>query len=213
MLLELDMRLSVILLLLTASVGLTGCDRASSPTEQAEGEVVVAPAPKEKLPENGTADIGLVSANGLKATLSYAHAGSAAPEVSFKGADGRELSLANFAGRPLLVNIWATWCVPCKAEMPTLDALASIEQGKLSVIAISQDLQGRKPVREFFDRAGIQNLEPYIDRQNRMSAAFDNQLALPATILYDSEGREVWRVIGGVEWDDEEMASLLDEAS
>lgn len=158
-------------------------------------------------------DIGLESASGLKATLSYAFAGSPAPEVTFTGADGRDVSLANFAGRPLLVNIWATWCGPCKAEMPTLDALAAIEEGHLSVIVVSQDLQGRKPVQAFFEQANIRNLEPYVDPQNRMLAAFDSQFPLPATILYDSKGQEVWRVIGGVEWDDEEIASLLDEAA
>ena len=159
------------------------------------------------------ADIGLESASGLKATLSYAFAGSQAPDISFTGADGRDVSLTDFAGRPLLVNIWATWCPPCKAEMPALDALAAIEAENLSVIAVSQDLQGRKPVQAFFEKANIRNLEPYVDPNNRVLAAFDSQFPLPATILYDSEGREVWRVIGGVEWDDAEIAGLLEEAS
>jgi thiol-disulfide isomerase/thioredoxin len=164
------------------------------------------------LPAPG-AELGLESANGMRATLSYAFAGHAAPTVAFTGADGRDVSLSDFAGRPLLVNIWATWCAPCKAEMPTLDALAVLEEGRISVIAVSQDLQGRKPVLAFFEEANIRNLEPYTDSDNAILSAFDNKLALPTTILYDSDGKEVWRVIGGVEWDDAEMAKLLREAS
>lgn len=148
----------------------------------------------------------------MRATLSYRFADQQAPAATFTGADGRDVSLADFAGRPLLVNLWATWCAPCKAEMPTLDALAELEEGRVSVIAVSQDLQGRKPVQAFFEAAAIINLEPYTDADNALLAAFENQISLPTTILYDAEGKEVWRVTGGVEWDDAEMAKLLREA-
>jgi thiol-disulfide isomerase/thioredoxin len=136
-----------------------------------------------------------------------------APQFAIPGLDGGEVKLADFAGRPVLVNFWATWCAPCKAEMPTLDALAFLEKGRMAVIAVSQDLEGRPPVDAFFAKAAIKNLEAYTDSDNALLAAFNNQLALPTTILYDSEGREVWRVIGGVEWDDAEMAKLLREAA
>ena len=96
--------------------------------------------------------------------------------------------------------------------MPTLDALAVLEKGRVSVIAVSQDLQGRSPVLAFFKQAAIANLQPYTDSDNALLAALGNNTALPTTILYDSAGREVWRVIGGVEWDDAEMARLLREA-
>ncbi len=96
--------------------------------------------------------------------------------------------------------------------MPTLDALAALEEGRVSVIAVSQDLQGQKPVTAFFQLAAIGNLEPYTDPDNALLTAFGNNIALPTTILYDSQGREVWRVIGGVEWDDVEMAKLLAQA-
>lgn len=163
--------------------------------------------------EQKDSEIGLESANGMRATLSYRFAGQRAPDAVFTGADGRDVSLRDFAGRPLLVNLWATWCAPCKAEMPTLDALAALEEGQVSVIAVSQDLQGRKPVTAFFESTGIENLEPYTDTDNGLLAAFDHKIALPTTILYDSEGREVWRVIGGVEWDDAEIGKLLREAA
>lgn len=195
------MRVTIALILLL----LAGCDKESVPKGQAQPVT----APKQ-VPDD-PAEIGLESANGMRATLSYKYAGQAAPTASFAGVDGRDVTLADFAGRPLLLNLWATWCAPCKAEMPTLDALAVLEEGKVSVIAVSQDLQGRKPVTAFFERAAIRNLEPYTDADNALLTALGN-IALPTTILYDSDGREVWRVIGGVEWDDAEMAKLLREA-
>jgi len=186
---------------------LAGCDSGSKPAGQAQ------PAGAVVTGDIKQADVGLESASGLRATLSYKFAGQPAPKADFQAADGRDVTLAAFAGRPLLVNIWATWCAPCKAEMPTLDALATLEEGRVSVIAISQDLEGRAPVRAFFDKAAIVNLEPYTDADNAILEAFGNNIALPTTILYDSAGREVWRVMGGVEWDDAEMAKLLREAT
>ncbi len=197
------MRLVIALFLML----LGGCDSGSKPAGQAQP---AAPSVAEK---DKRTDVGLESASGMRAKLSYKFAGGQAPKAVFTGADGRDVTLVDFAGRPLLVNIWATWCAPCKAEMPTLDALAVLEEGRVSVIAVSQDLEGRAPVSAFFDKVGIANLEPYTDRDNALLAAFDNNIALPTTILYDSEGREVWRVIGGVEWDDAEMAKLLTEAA
>lgn len=205
MLLELDVsRVIFTSLLLALPLFLAGCDRQSPPKEQAE------PATSAG---SGKADFGLVSESGLKAQLTYRFAGNAAPDAVFAGADGRDVRLDDFSGRPMLVNLWATWCAPCKAEMPTLDALALLEKDRMAVIVVSQDLQGAAPVRAFFKSAGISNLEPYTDPENRLSAGVGGNIALPTTILYDSRGKEVWRIIGGVEWDDAEIAKLLDEAS
>ena len=192
---------------LSACMLLAGCDSGTQPAGQAQPAV---PTATEKSKQT---EIGLESASGLRATLTYKFARTQAPKAVFTGADGRDVSLSDFSGRPLLVNIWATWCAPCKAEMPTLDALAVLEEGRVSVIAVSQDLEGHKPVRRFFDQAAIVNLEPYTDPDNSLLAAFGNNIALPTTVLYDSDSREVWRIIGGVEWDDAEMAKLLAEAA
>ncbi len=204
------MRLLMIMLLTAPALLIAGCDKASAPAGQAQetsAAQTVAATPYGK-----RADIGLESQNGMSANLTYANAGQAAPDVAFTGADGREVHLSDFAGRPLLVNIWATWCAPCKAEMPTLDRLSALEEGQTSVIAVSQDLEGRKPVQAYFAQNGFQNLEPYTDRQNGLLANMGSNVKLPTTILYDSKGREVWRVEGGVEWDDAEMAKLIAEA-
>lgn len=205
------MRLLMTMLLGVAAISLGACDKASEPAGQ--GQETTAPQEAAPKPANKGEDIGLESSNGLKATLTYAYAGKPAPDVVFTGADGRDVTLADFAGRPLLVNIWATWCAPCKAEMPTLDALAALEAGNISVIVVSQDLEGRKLVGPYFAENDFANLEPYIDPDNGLLSSMGGNVQLPTTILYDSGGKEVWRVAGGVEWDDAEMAKLLTEAS
>ncbi len=182
---------------------LTGCDKETPGQGQAQ------PALAANSDAAGKAEIILESANGTRATLSYRFAGQKAPTAPFADADGQDVTLADFEGKPLLLNIWATWCAPCKAEMPTLDALAKLEKDRMAVIAVSQDLEGRAPVLAFFKETKVQNLVPYTDADNAILAAFNNAIALPTTILYDSAGKEVWRIVGGVEWDDTEMAKLL----
>jgi thiol-disulfide isomerase/thioredoxin len=202
MLLESDMRFVIALILLL----LTGCDKETPGQGQAQ------PALAANSDAAGKAEIILESANGTRATLSYRFAGQKAPTAPFADADGQDVTLADFEGKPLLLNIWATWCAPCKAEMPTLDALARLEKDRMAVIAVSQDLEGRAPVLAFFKETKVQNLVPYTDADNAILAAFNNAIALPTTILYDSAGKEVWRIAGGVEWDDTEMAKLLRQA-
>ena len=200
MLLEPELRVAIAIILLL----LGGCDTGTVPKGQGQAETAAKPEGVES---------ALESANGMRATLSYKYAGKSAPTATFTGEDDGEVRLSDFAGRPLLVNLWATWCAPCKTEMPTLDALALLQKRRVSVIAVSQDLQGRKPVLDFFEQAAIVNLEAYTDRDNALLAASGNNVALPTTILYNSQGREVWRVVGGVEWDDAKMVKLLSEAT
>ena len=194
---------SVIALILLV---LAGCDKESQPKGQAQ------PASTAKSGASQTSDINLESPNGMRATLSYKFAGQNAPTAVFADADGQDVRLADFAGKPLLLNVWATWCAPCKAEMPTLDALAKLEKDRMNVIVVSQDLEGRAPVLAFFEETGVKNLEPFTDADNAILAAFNNAIALPTTILYDKDGQEVWRIAGGVEWDDAQLAKLLRKA-
>ncbi|MGB5077878.1 MAG: TlpA disulfide reductase family protein [Sphingorhabdus sp.] len=196
------MRFVIALILLV----LAGCDTESGSKGQ------VQPDSAQKASQATQGEIGLESANGMRAVLSYKFAGQSAPQAKFHGRDGRQVALSDYAGRAVLLNLWATWCAPCKAEMPTLDALAALEEGKIAVLAVSQDLEGQDPVIAFFKSAQIENLEPFTDSDNALMSAFGGNIALPTTILYGRDGREVWRVSGGVEWDDAEMAKLLQEA-
>ncbi len=146
--------------------------------------------------------------SGLTGRLDISKRGEAAPEAVFQAPDGRPVQLSDFRGQPLLVNIWATWCAPCVKEMPMLDALAEREADRLTVIAVSQDLQGAEKVDPFFEAANFRMLEPYLDPETGLSLAVGSGL-MPTTVLYDSQGREVWRMIGAMDWDGARAAALL----
>jgi thiol-disulfide isomerase/thioredoxin len=143
--------------------------------------------------------------------LIRSYAGTRAPAAEFQDADGNPVSLAAFRGRPLLVNLWATWCAPCVAEMPTLEALAA-QDGPAQVIAISQDLDGRDKVHAFFEKHQLEALQPYLDNELNLMGALKVE-SLPTTILYDAEGREVWRIVGMEDWTGERAVGLLNTAA
>ncbi len=130
-------------------------------------------------------------------------------EVKFDGGDGQQLTLADFRGRTVLLNIWATWCVPCREEMPTLDALeAQLGGPGFEVVPLSVDRAGPEVVRKFYAEIGVRHLGLYID--SSMRATFDLQApGLPTTLLIDAEGRELGRLVGSAEWDAPEMIAFL----
>jgi thiol-disulfide isomerase/thioredoxin len=143
--------------------------------------------------------------------LDRSHAGSPAPEIVFEDPSGEEVSLADFRGKPVLLNLWATWCAPCVAEMPTLNALAA-SRPDIQVLALSQDIDGRQKVDAFLKEHKLPSLEAYLDPQLAVMGALKVQ-SLPTTILYDASGREVWRMTGAEEWNGPRAAALLAEAS
>ncbi len=138
------------------------------------------------------------------------HAGKPAPGIEISDAEDEPASLADATGKPLLVNIWATWCAPCVKELPTLDAL-SRRADSPRVIAVSQDMAPRASVDAFLKRLEIDDLEAWHDPEMTLSGALGAQV-LPTTIYYDSKGRELWRFVGDLDWTGEEAARLLAEA-
>ena len=133
---------------------------------------------------------------------------SQALAARFTDAAGKPVTLAAFRGRPLLVNLWATWCAPCIAEMPSIDRLAASEKGRLTVVAVSQDSNGLAAVAPFFAKARIATLKPYLDTENALMVAMKAE-TLPTTILYDANGQERWRHVGKVDWDDPSARAAL----
>ncbi len=131
------------------------------------------------------------------------------PEIKFEDGNGHALTLNDLKGKTVLLNIWATWCVPCREEMPTLDALEAELGGPVfEVVALSVDRAGPDVVRNFYAEIGIEHLGLYIDAT--MRASFDLQApGLPTTLLIDSEGRELGRLVGSAEWDTPEMIAFL----
>ena len=143
--------------------------------------------------------------------IDRSHRGQSAPTTRFKGPDGKPVSLADFRGKPVLVNLWATWCGPCVAELPTLDRAAKTWDGKVAVIAVSQDTQRTDTVPAFLAAHGANTLEPYLDDAMALSLGYGANL--PTTILYDSSGREKWRWNGGNDWSSDATRALIAEAS
>ena len=129
--------------------------------------------------------------------------------VSFVDAEGRKLGLADFRGKFVLVNLWATWCGPCRREMPSLDRLqARLSGGDFTVLALSQDRKGVAAVQKFLAQIGTKNLDVFVDSSAR-SARKLGAIGLPTTVLLDREGKVVGRLIGSAEWDSDEAARLI----
>ena len=172
------------LILLAGLLALPGCDREKDGGSQA------APAAARQ------------------AGLDRSQAGQPAPAVTFRDPEGEVASLADFGGKPLLVNLWATWCAPCVKELPTLAALAD-RPGAPQVLALSQDMGERADVAAFLAEKKIP-LEAYQDAEMAMSWALGASI-LPTTVLYGSDGKEIWRYTGDLDWTGAKAAELLRE--
>jgi thiol-disulfide isomerase/thioredoxin len=132
-----------------------------------------------------------------------------APKSGFTDRNGAAHSLIDFRGRFLLINFWATWCLPCVAEMPSLDRLqATLGGTDFTVIPVSQDHQGVSVVAPFYKRLGLTHLELYLDDRMKFARAFEVQY-LPTTVLIDRRGQEVARMVGDTEWDSPEAIGIL----
>lgn len=122
----------------------------------------------------------------------------------FVDGDGRDLTLEDFRGRVVLLNVWATWCAPCREEMPTLDRLqAQLGGVDFHVLPLSIDRAGLGPVRRFYDEIGIRHLGQYLATDIRAMRAF-SVIGLPTTLLIDRQGHERGRLTGPAEWDSAE---------
>ena len=133
------------------------------------------------------------------------------PEIHFADDQGHQLTLGDFRGRVVLLNVWATWCVPCRKEMPTLDRLQARLGGKdFLVIALSIDREGVAPVKRFYQELGLEKLAIYVDPSGKGSQALAIP-GVPTTLLIDRQGREIARKMGPAEWDGQEMLSLVEQ--
>ncbi|WP_246026280.1 TlpA disulfide reductase family protein [Saccharospirillum alexandrii] len=129
--------------------------------------------------------------------------------VTFEDGSGNALSLSDFSGKYVLLNLWATWCGPCREEMPTLDALQSELGGSnFDVLALSLDRQGAGVVTEFYREIGIENLGVYVD-DSGMAGNKLRAVGIPTTLLLNTEGQEIGRLVGTAEWNSDEMIKFL----
>jgi thiol-disulfide isomerase/thioredoxin len=135
--------------------------------------------------------------------------GEALPPLRFNDLQGNALGLEDFRGRVVVLNLWATWCAPCREEMPALDRLqAQLDPAEAVVVALSVDRAGAERVQRFVDEIGITRLT--IVHDPKAQAARQLKLpGLPATILVDREGREAGRLLGIAEWDSPQALALV----
>jgi thiol-disulfide isomerase/thioredoxin len=156
--------------------------------------------------------VGLFSKSALAAPqgLVMNDAPKPMPALQFSGHDGKLLSLADFYGKTVLLNVWATWCGPCRKEMPALDRL----QGQLGgpdfmVLPVSIDRKGFDVVDVFYVEVGIQHLAAYVAPAANHALDTLGVWGLPASLLLDNQGRELGRLVGPAEWDAPDMIDFL----
>jgi thiol-disulfide isomerase/thioredoxin len=184
-------------LLVAALLGYGFARRASLPASQFAGPM---PATGSTSPDTSASPLA----------LSVLDQPRPLPEIRFADDQGHELTLADFRGRVVLLNIWATWCAPCRKEMPTLDRLQARFGGKdFLVIPLSIDREGVAAVRRFYEKLGLEKLGIYVDPSGKGSRALAIP-GVPATLLIDRQGRETARKMGAAEWDGPEMVSLVE---
>ncbi len=131
------------------------------------------------------------------------------PEINFMLENGTATSLKTWKGRVVLVNLWATWCAPCREEMPALAALqTSMGSKDFEVVAISVDRKGIDASGRFLKEVGATSLKLYVDPSTEALGQFQ-AVGLPASILIDREGREIGRLLGPAKWNSPEASALI----
>lgn len=136
----------------------------------------------------------------------------ALPAVAFTDAEGNPLTLTDWKGKVVLLNLWATWCAPCRKEMPQLDELQrQLGSDRFEVVALSADRAGVEGARKFFDQIKVQSLKIYVDSSARATSAL-KAIGMPTTLLIDAEGREIGRLVGPAEWDGDDAKRLIQAA-
>lgn len=157
---------------------------------------------------------GFLSSNPLKqlaigtmAKFVFTQEGAPAPGVAFEGPEG-PMTMARLRGGPVLVNLWASWCVPCVKELPSLDRLQQAMKAEgLKVAAINMD-QSKDDALYFLAKNHITHLPLYFDSNFLMSVALQEE-GIPVSVLYDANGNEIGRYVGGTDWDSPEARKLI----
>jgi len=152
-------------------------------------------------------DTGLLV--GEMADFTYAFPPRGGSDVGFSH-EGEMVSLADFRGKAVLVNFWATTCAPCLKELPSLDALEGDLGGRrFEVVAVAADPRGPETAQEFLDRLKIKNLKLYADADLRFAFSVGGADVLPVSVLYDAKGQEVGRMVGEADWASPEARRLI----
>lgn len=180
---------------------------SSMPSGNNETQIANACAAKETFAKSvGEAATGNVAAMAASEPQSLTH-------LAFNGPDGTELTLGEFSGKTLLVNLWATWCAPCRAEMPAFDVLQSeLGGGTFEVVAINVEKGPDEKPKKFLNEIGVRNLAFYRDDTLGVFDELKSRalaLGLPVTLLVDGDGCLIANMNGPAEWSGEDAKRLI----
>jgi thiol-disulfide isomerase/thioredoxin len=155
-------------------------------------------------------------AKGELAAVGVHQAPKPPPVISFQGPDGQPMSLASFKGKTILVNLWATWCVPCRQEMPALDKLqADLGGSDFQVVAINVDTRNREKPKAWLQENGISNLAYHADPEGRILQVLQKSghvVGLPTTFVVDASGCEIALLKGPAEWASPDAVTFMKTA-
>jgi len=204
-------RFSLILVGVVAglAVGLAGVYGFSALTRNAGGDPACRPAV-------ALAQKVAPFARGEVAAVNVAKSPLKVPDLAFNDAAGKPLSLASFRGRTVLLNLWATWCVPCRKEMPTLDALQGELGGRrFEVVAVNIDTRDPDKPKAFLKQIGVQKLAYYADPSAKTFQdlkSIGRAFGMPTTLLIDPHGCEIGTIAGPAEWASKDALKLIEAA-
>ena len=191
------------------AVGLAGVYGFSALTGNAGGDATCRPAvalAKKLAP----------LAHGEVAAVNVAKSPLKVPDLSFQDVNGKPLTLANWRGRTVLLNLWATWCVPCRKEMPALDALQQkLGSPDFQVVAVNIDTRDPEKPKTFLKELGITKLTYYADPTARTFQdlkAIGRAFGMPTTMLVDRQGCEIGTIAGPAEWASDDAIKLIQAA-
>ncbi len=178
-------------------------DNRGAPAPQASAPGSSEPAPAVKSGRNPLS-------TGAMTTFVFKPEPEPLANVTFLDGEGKEVSLADFKGKVVLLNVWATWCAPCREEMPALDALQQqLGSDKFQVLALAVDRSGIDGARKFLDDIKTKSLAVYADPTGRKGTEL-RVIGMPTTILIDAQGLEVGRLVGPAHWDSPEAKKLIE---
>lgn len=190
---------------LSAIIGFAAVYATGSPPDNGVPQAA-AEAKGSELPEAGTAGTGQLTG------FVRRNPPVAVADIKFLDGEGRETSLSAFRGKVILLNLWATWCAPCRREMPALDRLQkTLGSESFEVVALAVDRTGLEQAKKFLAEAKVESLKTYADPTARAGSAL-HAVGLPTTILIDKEGRERGRLPGPAEWDSAAAKALIEAA-
>lgn len=155
------------------------------------------------------ADLGALAQGEMKKLVIYDEP-LATPELPFVDETGASHSLVDFRGKVVLLNLWATWCAPCREEMPGLDKLqAELGGDRFQVVTLATGRNPQPKIAQFFEEAGVTHLPRFQDEKQSLARAM-GVMGLPVSLLIDAHGHEVARLIGGAVWDGADARAVIE---